>query len=126
MSLRQYVAFRIRYRSGHFSLIPRGGRLFQQYLVDAQARVEWDRLKFVRDNQDAFRSFRAESIRGVQDALADGKEQGRGVGRRMVLPASVTGSPRCVMSKLQDALCYVRDFGAADFFITVMCNPTWP
>ena len=31
-----------------------------------------------------------------------------------------------MMSKLQDTLCYVRNFDAADLFITVTCNPAWP
>ncbi|XP_043228033.1 uncharacterized protein LOC122384558 [Amphibalanus amphitrite] len=126
VTMRQYAAFHIRYRPGHFNLIPRGGRLFQQYLVDTQVKVESDRLAYVREHQDGFNGFRAETIRGVRDALADGEEVGRAVGRRVVLPASVTGSPRYMMSKLQDALCYVRDFGSADFFITVTCNPAWP
>ena len=30
------------------------------------------------------------------------------------------------MMKLQDALCYVRDFGAADFFIMVTSSSAWP
>ncbi|XP_043211412.1 uncharacterized protein LOC122375900, partial [Amphibalanus amphitrite] len=126
VTIRQYGAFHMRFRPGHFNLIPRGGRLFQQYLVDTEAKAESSRLSYVRANQDGFNGFRAETIRGVRDALADGEEHGRAVGRRVVLPASVTSSPRFMMAKLQDALCYVRDFGAADFFITVTCNPAWP
>ena len=126
VTMREYTAFHLRYRPGHFNLIPRSGRLFQQYLVDNQVKVETDRLTYIRDHQDGFNGFRAENIRGIQDALIDGEEQGRAVGRRVVLPASVTGSPRYMMLKLQDALCYVRDFGSADFFITVTCNPAWP
>ncbi|XP_043224985.1 uncharacterized protein LOC122383008 [Amphibalanus amphitrite] len=124
--MRQYAAFHMRYRPGHFNLIPRGGRLYQQYLVDTLLKVEADRLSYVRTHQDGLNGFRAETIRSVRDALADGEEHARAVGRRVVLPASVTGSPRYMMAKLQDALCYVREFGAADFFITVTCNPAWP
>ena len=126
ITMRKYAAFHMRYRPGHFNLIPRGGRLYQQYLVDTQVKVETDRLCYCRANQDGFNGHRAETIRGVRDAVADGEEQGRAVGQRVVLPASFTGSPRYMMSKLQDALCYVRDFGSADFFITVTCNTAWP
>ena len=49
-------------------------------------------LEYVSKNQDGFRGFCAETIRGVQDAIDDLEEQGRGVGRRVVLPASVTCS----------------------------------
>ena len=40
----QYYAFHLRYRPGHFNLIPRGGALFQQLLVDRFVKVETDRL----------------------------------------------------------------------------------
>ena len=31
-----------------------------------------------------------------------------------------------MLAKLQDCLTYVREFGAADFFITATCDPQWP
>ncbi|KAF0310696.1 hypothetical protein FJT64_001893 [Amphibalanus amphitrite] len=77
VTMRQYAAFRMRYRPGHFNLIPRGGRLYQQYLVDTLLKVEADSLSYVRTHQDGLNGFRAETIRGVRDALADGEEHAR-------------------------------------------------
>ncbi|KAF0310225.1 hypothetical protein FJT64_018735 [Amphibalanus amphitrite] len=65
VTIRQYGAFHMRFRPGHFNLIPRGGRLFQQYLVDTEAKAESSRLSYVRANQDGFNGFRAETIRGL-------------------------------------------------------------
>ena len=109
MTIRQYAAFHLRYRPGHFNLIPKSCRLPQKYLVDTRVKAETDPLCYVRDHQDGFNGFRAETVHGVRDVLADGEEQGRAVGRRVVLPGSVTGSPRYMMSKLQG------------FFITDTC-----
>ena len=43
---REYYNFQLRFRPIHFNIIPRSGRLFQQYLVDAQAKVETERLLY--------------------------------------------------------------------------------
>ena len=93
MTIRQCAAFHIRYRPGHFNLIPRGGRLFQQYLVDTEVKAEADGLCYVRDHQDGFNGFRAETICGVRDTLGDGEELDWADDRHVVLPVSVTGSP---------------------------------
>ena len=125
ITVRQFYAFYQRYRPGHFNIVPRGRRLFQQLLVDAQVRAEADRLNYVRANQDGLRGHRSETVRGVRDALEAGEQAGRAVGR-VILPASFTGGPRYMMAKLQDCLTYVREFGGADFFVTVTCDPKWP
>ena len=121
---RQFYNFHLRFRPGHFNLIPRSGRLFQKYLVDAQAKVETERLSYIRTHQGGLHGFRAETVRGVQDAINEGDAVGGDVGR-VVLPASFSGGPRFMYTKLQDALTYVRQFGAADFFITFTSNPLW-
>jgi len=46
-----------------------GGRLFQQFIVDAYAAVEEDRLRWIRNNQA---TLRAEIYRGLCDALKSG------------------------------------------------------
>ena len=93
VTIRQCAAFHIRYRPGHFNLIPRGGRLFQQYLVDTQVKAEADGLCYVRDHQDGFNGFRAETICCVRDTLGDGEDLDWADDRHVVLPVSVTGSP---------------------------------
>jgi hypothetical protein len=47
-----------------------GGRLFQQYVVDMYAKVEGDRLNYVRFNQ---KQLRAELYQGLRDAINAGQ-----------------------------------------------------
>ncbi|XP_043216968.1 uncharacterized protein LOC122379102 [Amphibalanus amphitrite] len=106
----EYYAFHMRYRPGHFNLIARGQSLFQQLLVDAFAKIESDRLCYLRQHQPALRT---ETLRGLTDAIHAGDEHGADVGR-IVLPASFTGSARYMVAKLNDAMAYVREFGGGD------------
>ena len=46
----------------------RGGRLFQQYVVDMAAKIESDKLNNIRMNQALLRST---TYRGLMDALND-------------------------------------------------------
>ncbi|KAF0297543.1 DNA transposase THAP9 [Amphibalanus amphitrite] len=64
------------------------------------------------------------SIRGVRSSLEAGKKAGRAMGR-VVLPASFTGGPRYMIAKPQDCLTYVHEFGGANFFVTMTCDPHW-
>ena len=77
ITVRQFYAFHQRYRPGHFNIVPRGRRLFQQLLVDAQVRAEADHVNFIRAKQDGLRGHHAESVRGVRYALARFVGRGR-------------------------------------------------
>ena len=44
MTMREYFAYMIQQRLNHRITLLRGGRLFHQFLVDAFATVEGDRL----------------------------------------------------------------------------------
>lgn len=46
--------------------------------------------------------------------------------KKIILPSSFTGSPRCMHQLYQDAMSIVRKFGKPDLFITFTCNPNWP
>lgn len=96
-----------------------GGNLAQQYWVDQFAKYETGKLQYIRHNQ---RQIRAELYQG----LADSNGEARDVGRRIVLPASVTGSERNMRQKYLDAMAMIRKFGKPDLFITVTTNPKWP
>ena len=62
-------------------------------MVDTEVKAEADGLCYVRDHQDGFNGFRAETICGVRDTLGDGEELDWADDRHVVLPVSVTGSP---------------------------------
>ena len=100
------------------------GRLFQQYVVDMYAKIEYARLSYIHNNQN---QLWIDLYKGVADAVesSDGNIDGTQIGKKFILPSSFTGSPRYQHQLYQDAMAIVRQFGKPDFFITFTCNPTW-
>ena len=113
----------LRDRFQEYSLLTRGGRLFQQYIVTAYCSVEQYRLDFIREHQDDIRN---DYLSGVYDAMARGDRNGSDVGTRTILPASFVGGPRYMYSHYLDALAICRVHGNPSFFITFTCNVKWP
>ncbi|RCN27829.1 hypothetical protein ANCCAN_26434 [Ancylostoma caninum] len=106
-----------------FNPIRLGGKLYQQYLVDAYVKVEQDRLDYVRQNQKVLKVENYKALRDYLECTAD--EQGKRVGRTIILPSSFKGSPRHCQQGYQDSMALVRRFGKPDLFITFTCNPNW-
>ncbi|GJR42851.1 negative regulator of systemic acquired resistance [Tanacetum coccineum] len=98
-----------------------GGRLFQQYLIDAYTAIEEQRLSWTRNNQD---TLRVDLYHNVCDAITRGDTNAAGLGKRIVLPHTFTGGPRYMMQNYQDAMDLCRAYGNPDLFIT--SNPKWP
>ncbi|UYV76902.1 hypothetical protein LAZ67_14002340 [Cordylochernes scorpioides] len=85
------------------------------------AKVETERLSFIRRNQ---KKLRTENYIHLQDALrAD--ENLANIGQIVILPSSFTGGPRYLHERTQDAMTYVRSYGRPQLFITFTCNPQW-
>ncbi|KAL3620169.1 hypothetical protein CASFOL_035081 [Castilleja foliolosa] len=123
LTVNMYYSFQIHDRHNVYSLLLRGGRLFQQYLVDAYTCIEQGRLDFVNANQNIFRS---EFVAGLYDALARGDNNAHDIGKRVFLPSSFTGGPRYMYKHYQDALAICRVHGNPQYFITFTCNVKWP
>ncbi|KAL3634027.1 hypothetical protein CASFOL_021081 [Castilleja foliolosa] len=123
LTVNMYYSFQIHDRQGVYSLLLNGGRLFQQYLVDAYTCIEQNRLDFINSNQNLFRS---EFVVGVYDALARGDNNAHDIGKRVFLPSSFTGGPRYMYKHYQDALAICRVYGNPQYFITFTCNVKWP
>ena len=68
--------------------------------------------------------IKAEKYKGLLDAFDNGDITA--AGRRIILPPSVTYSPRWYTEKNQDAMAITRKEGKPDLFITFTCNPLWP
>ena len=100
------------------------GRLFQQYVVDMYAKIEYARLSYICNNQN---QLWIDLYKGVADAVesSDGHIDGTQIGKKFILPSSFTGSPRYQHQLYQDAMAIVHQFGKPDFFITFTRNPTW-
>lgn len=126
----KYYASEIMVRAGQFNVLHHGRRLFQQYLVDMAAKIESERLLYLRTHQEDLRS---ETYSGLRDALfaADGRHTEAdpneiGKPAHVYLSSSFVGGPRYLMERLQDAMSYVHKFGKPDLFVTATCNPKWP
>jgi hypothetical protein len=123
---RLYYAYRLYPRPDRLDSnnIFRGGRLFQQYVVDAWASIEQSYLNWVRSNQ---RQLRADCYRGLTDNVVnEGVDDLAQTGRAIILPSSHTGSPRYMHQLLQDSLAICRACKKPDLFLTMTANGSWP
>uniref|UniRef100_A0A2N9EFG3 ATP-dependent DNA helicase n=1 Tax=Fagus sylvatica TaxID=28930 RepID=A0A2N9EFG3_FAGSY len=123
ITMREYYAYRLQEREGEGHTLIYGGRLFQQFDVDAYTCIEGARLMWVRRNQ---RRLRIELYSGLKDAVMRGDTTPASTGKRIVLPSSFTGSPRYMIENYQDAMAICRWAGYPDLFITFTCNAKWP
>ena len=120
ISIAEFYSYRIQVRDS-FNLLLRSRRCFQQYLVDQASKIENARMKWVLDNQ---KTIKAEKYNGLLDASSTGDLANAGV--KIILPPTITGSPRFYVEKFQDAMAIARKFGKPTLFITMTCNPDWP
>lgn len=120
VSAMEFYSYRIMFRNND-NLIIRCCQLFNQFLVDMYAKIESERLAYIRHNQAA---LRADDYIHLRDALAIGGRT-EDLGQLVILPATFTGSPRHMHEYTQDAMTYVRKYGTPDLFITFTCNPKW-
>lgn len=121
VSAMDFYAYRIMARANKINYLLLCRKLFQQFLVDMYAKVESERLLFIRLNQ---KKLRTEEYIHLRDAVTnDGNVAD--IGQMVILPATYMGSPRHMQEYAQDALTYVRKYGRPDLFITFTCNPTW-
>ncbi|KAL7076373.1 hypothetical protein ACQ4LE_004482 [Meloidogyne hapla] len=119
----QYVCCSLAIRK-EFNPILYGGKLFQQYCVDEYVKIEGDRMRWIRMNQ---KKICAEAYKNIDNMMMlRAQELGLPLGRKVILPPSVTNSPRYVEKHFQDAMAIVRRFGNPDLFLTMTCNPRWP
>jgi Helitron helicase-like domain at N-terminus len=75
----------------------------------------------IRNSQQ---QLRAECYQGIVDAL--GANDSTHIGCQIIVPATTTGSTRCMQQRFQDSMALVRKFGKLDVFFTMTCNPKWP
>lgn len=83
--------------AGDNSLFVHGGRLFEEWLVTGWARVEQQRLGWIKLNQA---SLRASNYQKVREALDRGAVDGSGVGVPAILPSTFVGGRKIYDAKL--------------------------
>uniref|UniRef100_A0A915LIC6 Helitron helicase-like domain-containing protein n=1 Tax=Meloidogyne javanica TaxID=6303 RepID=A0A915LIC6_MELJA len=97
----QYVSYSIGIRK-EFNPILYGGKLFQQYCVDEYVKIESDRMRWIRSNQ---KTILADAYKNVDSYLEKrARETGKPLGRKVILPPTVTNSPRYIEKHFQDAM----------------------
>lgn len=120
VSAMDFYAFRLMVRANENMLL-RYRQLFNQFVVDMYAKIETERLLFIRLNQ---KKLRVDEYVHLKDAMANDARPEE-LGKIVILPSSFQGSPRHMHEYTQDALTYVRNFGRPELFITFTCNPLW-
>lgn len=118
----KFYAYSIMVRPGVMNPLHHARRLFQQFLVDQAAKIESERLSYIRTHQ---KELRCERLRGLRDALHSEDGNPASVGQRIVLSSTFVGGPRYLLERQQDAMAYVHKFGKPDLFLTMTCNPSW-
>ncbi|XP_021754905.1 uncharacterized protein LOC110720203 [Chenopodium quinoa] len=121
ISPREYYAYKLQIRPGNMLL--RGGRCFQQYIVDMYVKIENTRLDFFRQNQQ---TIQEDLYQGILDTVEDGEKSASNVGRRVILPPTFIGGPRDMKKRYLNAMALVQRFGKPDLFVTMTCNAKWP
>nr|XP_017250922.1 PREDICTED: uncharacterized protein LOC108221565 [Daucus carota subsp. sativus] len=123
ITLKDYYAYRLQVRHNE-GMTPRlGGRLFQQYIVDAFSTIEQARLWWFRTHQTTLRS---ELYSHICDSIRSGDSDKSNLGKSFILPAGYVGSKRYMQQNFQDALAVCRHIGHPDIFLTMTSNPMWP
>ena len=109
-------------RTDDFNTLHRCGHLFHQFITDMFAKIQAERLNFIRFNQT---KLRAEECIHLKDAIRDDKDTSD-IGQLIIIPSSFTGGMRYMHERTPDAMTYVRCQGRPDLFITYTCNQKGP
>ncbi|GKV14803.1 hypothetical protein SLEP1_g25620 [Rubroshorea leprosula] len=123
LTMTEYYGYIIQFRRNEGNTLILGGRLFQQFVVDAFIAIEEEHLRYVRNEQD---KWRMELYKNVCDVIVRGDTMAESVGKRIILPSSFTGSPRYMIQNYQDAMAICRSLGYPDLCITFTSNGKWP
>ena len=117
----KYYAYMIMVRANESNHLHKTRGLFQQFLVDMYAKIETERMDYIRNNQPL---LRADTYEHLRDAINNDKDL-NDIGKVVHLPGSYTGGDAYMRRKILDGLTYVIHHGPPDLFITVTCNPNW-
>jgi len=122
MSQRSFYRFRLHTRSDEPRTLFQAEKLFQQFVVDASAVCDQNKLSWLRSHQ---KNIRSDLYKGLVDIMHVGDVNLDEVGKRIVLPSSYVGGDRFMQQLYQDSMAIVRHFGKPSLFITFTANPKW-
>ena len=113
VSQRCYYAYRLHVKPGIQPPLFWGGKLFQQYVVDAWASIEQSLLNWIRHHQKELR-----------DAAVGDTNQNLDLsnhGQRIIVPSTHIGSERYMNQLFQDSMAICRAFKKPDIFFDNDC-----
>ncbi|KAH0614326.1 uncharacterized protein H6S33_006212 [Morchella sextelata] len=119
---REFYRYRLHTRTTEPMTLFLSQRLFQQYLVDAWAVCDQNKLNWLRLNQA---NIRADLYNGLADNMWQEDFNSEQTGKRIILPRSYTGGDRYMLQLFQDSMAIVRHFGRPSLFVTFTANPKW-
>ena len=90
LTLREYYAYIIQEIRNFGNTLLRGGRLLQQFIVDAYTSVKKMRLHYIKDNQ---KNMRSEIFKGIRDSISRGDLKASSIGKIIILPTSFIVGP---------------------------------
>ncbi|XP_074362187.1 uncharacterized protein LOC141702391 [Apium graveolens] len=99
-----------------------GGRLYQQYVVDAFSTIEQAWLWWFRTNQT---TLWTELYNNIQQLVRRGHSESSNISKGFILPFGFVGSRRYMQQNFQDALAVCHCIGHHDIFLTITTNPLW-
>ncbi|XP_014774554.1 uncharacterized protein LOC106872177 [Octopus bimaculoides] len=113
-SCMDFYSYRFMTRPNDFSTLHRSRELFHQFAVDMAAKMESERLCFIRLNQ---KKLRSDSYIHLRDGINNDADP-RNISKICILPSTYTGEPRYMHERRQDDMTFVRHYGRPDLFIT--------
>jgi len=119
---REFYRYRLHPRMHETPILFLCQRLFQQYVVDAWACCDQNKLSWLTTHQ---KNLCADVYNGLIDVLHGQNLNSEALGRSVILPSSYTGGDRFMQQLFQDSMAIVRYFGRPTLFIPFTANPKW-
>ena len=117
-----YYSYRLMMRKNKTNILHYGQRLFQVWVVDMYAKVLQWKLNHAKLNQ---LELRASLYKGLEDQLNAEDSNIKFTGKKIILPATYSYTPRWYDQKFRDAMAIVGRYTKPDLFVTFTCNPGW-
>jgi len=114
----KFYDYRLQHRDTDGIALLRGGRLRQQYIVDAYAVVKQTCLTYLRLNK---KKLRANLYQGLQDTIVASDNSVVAIEQRIILPSSFIGGPHHMVQNYQDAMAICKWAHCLDVFVTFTC-----
>jgi len=119
-TMAEFYGYQLRHRNTDGIMLLRGDRLRHQYIINAYADIEQNRLKYLRLNQ---KKLRTDLYQDLQDAIVASDNNAVAIGQRIIQPSSFIIGPCHMVQNYQDAMAICKWASCPDAFVTFTCNP---